>query len=169
MHVKRMWNGLVPLFTLKHTVQHTKYSSLLHSLPINMIIVLYRYIAILTLFWLIVQNSLIKLFVCLGNLEYFIFFSLTLHHILFFLFVLLRPLAMNARVTIRPIFPGHVLFLDLKKWFLNRPKCPGFGFCFLQSPFIVCIFVLKPCAVLLIPLPISDHYRLLPQTFWYWI
>ncbi len=40
----------------------------------------------------------------------------------------------NTRVTIRPLFPGHVLFLDLQKCirpgFLNRPKCPGFG-CFL--------------------------------------
>uniref|UniRef100_A0A8C1LEU2 Prolyl endopeptidase n=1 Tax=Cyprinus carpio TaxID=7962 RepID=A0A8C1LEU2_CYPCA len=38
-------------------------------------------------------------------------------------------------VTIFPLFPGHVLFLDLKKClqpgFLNRPKCRGFGFCFL--------------------------------------
>ncbi len=52
-------------------------------------------------------------------------------------------------MTIRPLFPGHVLYLDLQKcvWpgFLNRPKCPGFG-CFLN------------------PAPwISDHCRLLPQ------
>nr|XP_055045752.1 acyl-coenzyme A thioesterase 1-like isoform X3 [Misgurnus anguillicaudatus] len=44
------------------------------------------------------------------------------------------------RVIIRPLYPAHVLFLDLKKWdlgFLNCPKCPGFCFCFLQSLFIV--------------------------------
>ncbi len=38
-------------------------------------------------------------------------------------------------MTIRPLFPGQVLFLDLQKCvrpgFLNRPKCPGFG-CFLN-------------------------------------
>ncbi len=51
MHVKRMWNGLVPLFTLQHTV----YSSLLHSQPIHMTITL-SHIVILTLFLLIVQN-----------------------------------------------------------------------------------------------------------------
>ncbi len=37
---------------------------------------------------------------------------------------------MLLRVTIRPLFPGHVLFLE-DLGFLNRPKCPGFG-CFLN-------------------------------------
>ncbi len=44
-------------------------------------------------------------------------------------------LGITYRVTICPLFPGRVLFLDLQKCilpgFINGPKCPGFG-CFLD-------------------------------------
>ncbi len=42
------------------------------------------------------------------------------------------------RVTIRPLFPGHVLFLDLQKCvrpgFLNRPNCPWFSYFLNPAP-----------------------------------
>ncbi len=42
------------------------------------------------------------------------------------------------RVTIRPLFPRHVLFLDLQKYvqpgFLNRPNCPWFSYFLNPAP-----------------------------------
>lgn len=48
------------------------------------------------------------------------------------------------KVTIRPVFPGHVLFLGPTKYvkpgFLNHQKCLRFSICCVQFPFIVCVF-----------------------------